>query len=42
MPSVFIQGSGGGPVVPEGVYIAVGVTASVEERVGRGVGETTG
>jgi hypothetical protein len=38
----FIQGSVGGPVVPEGVYIAVGVTARVEERVGLGVGETTG
>jgi hypothetical protein len=33
------QGKGGGST---GVYLVVGVTAKVEERVGRGVGETAG
>jgi hypothetical protein len=37
-----LQGSGGGPEVTAGVYLAVGVTANVDERVGRGVGETAG
>jgi hypothetical protein len=37
-----LQGIGGGPEVTAGVYLAVGVTASVDERVGRGVGEEIG
>ena len=38
-----LQGSCGGPEVTTGVYLAVGVTARVEdERVGRGVGDTAG
>jgi hypothetical protein len=33
--------TGGSPVTP-GVYFAVGVTAKVDDLVGRGVGELTG
>ena len=36
------QGSSGVPGLTTGVYCAVGVTANVEERVGRGVGEYAG
>ena len=36
------QGAAGGSPVTPGVYRAVGVTARVDDRVGRGVGELSG
>jgi hypothetical protein len=36
------QGKTGGPGLTTGVYPAVGETARVEERVGRGVGDAAG
>lgn len=39
--SIIYGATGGSPVTP-GVYFAVGVTAKVDDRVGRGVGELSG
>jgi hypothetical protein len=40
--SAISQGAAGGSPVTPGVYFAVGVTARVDDRVGRGVGELAG
>jgi len=40
--SIDYQGITGGPGLTTGVYSAVGVTAWVDERVGRGVAESAG